>query len=122
MVFIAIIVVGAAAYFWLRRRRELFVLSVRDGRVVVLRGSAPGTLLSDFAAALKGVRRGTLYVRKEEGGARLSTSGIDAWVEQRLRNILRIYPLSSLRASRDPERNVLVRMFSFAWLAGLFER
>lgn len=121
MLALVVLAVGFAVFFWLQRQRDIVVVSVRDGRVHRVRGSAPGTLLSDFEAAVRGVRSGTIRVRKEEHAARLSTSGIDEFTEQRLRNILRLYPLSSLRASTEAERSVLRHTFGFAWIAWLFD-
>lgn len=122
MIALALVVAAFAAYFWLQRQREIVVVSVRQGTVRPLRGTAPGTLLSDFQRAVAHVGHGTIRVHKEEDAARLTTSGIDAPTEQRLRNILRLYPLSSLRASREAERSVLQRMLGLAWVAWIFER
>lgn len=121
MLAIALLAAGLLAFFWLQRQRELVVVSVRAGRVHRVRGNAPGTLLSDFERAVKHIGHGTIRVLKEEAAARLTTSGIDEPTEQRLRNIVRLYPLSSLRASTEPERKVLTRMFGFAWLAWIFD-
>ena len=120
----AALVAGAVAlWWWGRRARELFLVSFRDGRALVVRGRAPASLLTDFKDALDraGVRRAGLRALREDQGARLEVSGADEWTEQRLRNIFRVYPLSKLRAATHRERRSVGQVLGIAWLAWLLE-
>lgn len=118
---VALIAVGLAAYWWLRRQRELVVLSVRHGKMLVVRGQASSSMLQDFAAALKNTERGEVEVLREDRGAQLYADGdIDEFLEQRLRNILRIHPAAAFRAPAQKEKTTLVRLLGFVWLAWFF--
>lgn len=102
-----VIAVGVVVFFVLRRGRRAFVLRVRDGEVTVASGWLPGPMLADFRSALRGIASGAVVGHREEGGVRVTTSGdIDEGVEQRLRNITRLYPLGTMRASRANEARV----------------
>src|SRR5579864_6259163 len=98
-----------AFLWWARRSRELFLVSWRDGRALVVRGRVPGPLLGDFKDALARaqVTRATLVALKEDSGAQLFARGVDEWTEQRLRNIFRVYPLSNLRAATGDEKRTV---------------
>lgn len=105
---IAILVVGLGVVLWLRAGRRAFVVTVSNGEVTVRKGWMPGAMLSDFRAALAKVGSGSVEGHFEEGGLRVVASGgIDEFTEQRLRNIARLYPLASFRASRAPEQKAL---------------
>jgi predicted methyltransferase MtxX (methanogen marker protein 4) len=124
MVLIPIVVVGALLFFWLSRANEIFCVSVRDGRVLVVRGRIPGGLLSDIRDVVQKpiVQRATIRGVKREHGARLAVSGIDEGREQRLRNIFRLYPISNLRAAPVVAQPTLGQILGFAWLAWLLDR
>lgn len=112
-------------FFLAARARQLFCLSVRDGRVLVVRGRIPGTLLSDIREVVgePPVGKATIVALKEEDGARLAVSGdIDPGRAQRLRNIFHLYPLSKLRAAPAVARPTLGQMLGIAWLAWLLDR
>src|SRR5258706_16303962 len=101
MIFL-VLAVFAVILFLAARSRELFVLSVREGRVLVVRGRIPGGLLSDIRDVVSkpAALRATIRAIKEDSGARLVVSGqVDAGREQRLRNIFHLYPVSKLRAA-----------------------
>ena len=116
---IVILVVGLGLVFWLRSQRRAFVVAVKNGEVSVRKGFMPGAMLSDFRSALSKVSSGSVEGHFEEGGLRVSSAGeIDEFTEQRLRNIARLYPISSFRASRAPEQKALkatgiLALFSF---------
>jgi hypothetical protein len=95
---------GLALFWWLlARSRELFRISILNGKQTLVRGYAPVALLNDFGSALRGVKHGTIKAFKSGGSARLSISGdIDAGAEQRLRNIFGLYPVARLRAPYKP--------------------
>lgn len=120
-----IAVVALVAYLWTARARELFCVSVRDGRVLVVRGRVPGGLLSDIRNVVGKpvVGRATIRAVRQEHGARLSVSGdIDEGREQRLRNIFRLYPLSNLRAAPAVAQPTLGQVLGIAWLAWWLDR
>lgn len=114
-----IALVCVAVVYWMSRASELFCLSVRDGRVLVVRGRVPGGLLSDIRDVVSKpvVARATIRAVKQEHGARLAVSGIDEGREQRLRNIFRLYPISNLRAAPAVAKPTLGQVLGIAWLA-----
>jgi hypothetical protein len=117
--------VALVAYLWSSRAREVFCLSVRDGRVLVVRGRIPGALLSDVRDVVSKpvVGRATIRAVKQEHGARLSVSGgIDEGREQRLRNIFRLYPLSNVRAAPAVAQPTVGQVLGIAWLAWWLDR
>jgi hypothetical protein len=114
------VVLGLA---WLGRQRELFVLSVRDGRVLVVRGRIPGGLLADVREACAPVRRGLIVAYRDDDGAALDLrGGIDPGRAQRLRNIFALYPMSRLRAASPAAERSLGQLLGVVWLAWLLER
>ena len=120
-VLVAIVAISIG-YFIFERSRELFFVSVREGRLLVVRGDCPDALLHDFADAVRraGVRRASIRALKEEHGSRLAVRGVDDRLAQRLRNIFGSHP-SHLRRSRSltrGDRN-LGQWLGIAWLAWL---
>lgn len=124
MSFALLLAFGAIALLWIARARELFLLSVRDGQVLVVRGRIPPGLLRDFRDVLSraGVRRATVRAARSEGSARLSTSGVDANTDQRLRNVFGTYPISRLATAPGISNPTFGQLLGIAWLAWLFER
>jgi hypothetical protein len=122
-VFILAGVAVAAFLLYLARQRELFVLSVRDGRVLLVRGTPRATLVQGLAEVLEGakVRRATVRAVKAEGRARLEIRGdVDAGTAQRLRNVFGIHPMASYRTTRSDERKRnLGQVLGVIWLAWL---
>jgi hypothetical protein len=115
--FIALIV-----WVFASRANELFVLSFRNGEVRLVRGSVATGLRNDLADALRHmkVQRATVKVKKTPQGARLTASGLDEFGEQRLRNILQLFPAARLRSNSAPTQNRLLRIFGFSALVWLF--
>lgn len=124
MFLLLVAVIGIAVYYWASRASELFCLSVRNGRVLVVRGRIPGGLLSDIRDVVSKpvVAHATIRAMKQEHGARLAVSGLDEGREQRLRNIFRLYPISNLRAAPLIEKPTLGQVLGIAWLAWLLDR
>jgi len=124
MLLLLVAVIGIAVYYWASRASELFCLSVRNGRVLVVRGRIPGGLLSDIRDVVSKpvVAHATIRAVKQEHGARLAVSGLDEGREQRLRNIFRLYPISNLRAAPLIEKPTLGQVLGIAWLAWLLDR
>lgn len=110
----------------LSRAGELFLVSVRDGEVLLVRGRLPQGLLNDFAdivAAPPPVRRATIRASRAPGGVRLGVSGdLDESRAQRLRNALGLRPMSALRSAPIDEERTLGQVLGIAWLAWMLHR
>jgi hypothetical protein len=123
---LALVVLVALVVFWLASRaRELFVVSVRGGRVLVVRGRVPAGFLGDVRAVVSRppVRWATLRAIKGEHHARLVVSGdIDDGRAQRLRNVFGLRPMSQLRSAPLVDRPTLGQVLGIAWLAWLLDR
>jgi hypothetical protein len=122
VVVLAAVVLGV---WWLTRANELFYVSVRDGKVLVVRGRVPVGLLQTFAEVVAEpvVRRGAIKAWKDEGGGQLACSGdIDEGREQRMRNAFMLYPASKLRQAPAIAKPSLGQVLGFAWLAWLLDR
>lgn len=121
-----LIVLAVAFFWWLSRGTELFCLSVRSGRVLLVRGRAPAALLAglrDVVAASPPVARATIRALREDRGARLVVSGaIDAGRVQRLRNVFGLYPVSKLRAAPVATDRTAGQLLGIVWLAWLLDR
>src|SRR5258706_11997553 len=106
------------ALWWLSRQAELFHISVRGGKLLLVRGRIPQGLLNDLKRVLAHTERGTLRAHKHQGGARLSCSGeIDDGTQQQLRNVFGLYPVAKLRHAPLIERPTLGQLLGVAWLA-----
>ncbi len=124
--FLALAIVAAVvAYLWYERRRELFLISVRAGKVLVVRGRLPGTLLSDIKDVVgrePAVKWGRVRAYKDESRARLTTTGIDEFREQRLRNVFSVHPVSNLVAAPPLTQRSVGQWLGIAWLAWMLDR
>lgn len=124
--FVLLIVGALIVGFIIYRQSELFMISVRDGRVLVVRGRVPGGFRTDVAELARkhghGKRRATIRATREAGGARLVMSGdLDEGQKQRLRNVFALYPASKLSSAPLITRPTLGQILGIAWLAWLFE-
>ena len=120
-----LLAVAIVVAIWLfTRTGELFVVSVRNGVVLLVRGRIPNGMMADFAEVVRRppIRRGTIRAIKTEHGSRLSFSGIDESREQRMRNIFALYPASQLRHAPAIKRPTLGQLAGIAWLAWFFDR
>jgi hypothetical protein len=107
------------------RANELFRLSVRDGRVLVVRGRIPAGLLSDIRDIVEGspIARATIRSVKESNTAQLIIHGaVDATHAQRLRNVFGLYPIASLRAAPPLAQPTMGQILGITWLAWMLER
>jgi hypothetical protein len=123
LLLVALVVV--AAIWWSGRVNELFCLSVRDGKVLVVRGRIPGGLLAEFREVVSRppVRRATVRAVKGAHGVELRCSGaLGEGRQQRLRNCLGVYPMSRLRAAPPLERATVGQIIGIAWLAWMLDR
>jgi hypothetical protein len=99
LAFLAAVAVAAVAAAWFARRKaELFLLELRAGNLVVVRGDPPGLLVGDLEEALRRTPQAHVTIRASRGAdrAELHVRGADPAVEQQLRNIFGIHPLSRL--------------------------
>lgn len=81
---------------------ELFFVSVRDGKTLVIRGDVPGAMLQEFREAVLNptVRRGAIVARTDSNGGQLYCTGeISKGREQRMRNTFMLHPVSKLRSA-----------------------
>jgi hypothetical protein len=113
----------AVGLLFLSRANEIFAVSVRNGRALVLRGRVPPGVFRDIADVVSRARVDRATIRAVAGGqhARLVVSGTDDGVAQRLRNVFGIHPVQKLRAAPAlvAPRN-LGQWLGVAWLAWLF--
>ncbi len=125
MFYAAAAVLALLGLWFFTRQSELFCLSVREGRVLVVRGRAPGGFVAEARAIVgrSSTMRGTIRAVKSDRGGRLTVSGgIDAATAQRLRNLFSLYPAAQLRHAPVIERPSLGQLLGVAWLAWLFDR
>ena len=112
------------AYLWYQRHNELFCVSLRDGKALVVRGRIPARLLGDFKDALRraGVNVARIRAVKTQRGGRLVVSGgVDDGTVQQLRNIFGTYTVARLAAAPPIEKPTLGQVIGVAWLAWLIE-
>jgi hypothetical protein len=120
-----ILVVVAVVIFFAWRAAEIFCVSVRDGRALVIRGRVPPPLMRavrEIVGAQPQVARATIRAVRGENGARLTASGIDDGRLQRLRNAFGLYPVAKLRAAAPVARPTLGQVLGIVWLAWLLDR
>jgi len=118
-------VVVVLGVWWLSRRSELFFISVRDGKALVVRGRVPVSMLQEFkeAVASPKVKRGSIRAFRTEGGGQLAcTGGISEGREQRMRNTFMLYPASQLRHTPAIQQPTLGQLSGIAWLARMLDR
>lgn len=118
----ALLVAGLLVFFLIvQRSNELFLLSVRNGRVIIVRGRVPPGFLRDVRMIVRGEAKATIRGVKSEGHARITASGLDDRALQRLRNAFGVYPASRLRAAPPIARPTLGQVLGIAWLAWLLD-
>lgn len=103
-------------------RLHIFVLRLRSGKMTVVRGRVPPGLLSSFREILGDAQNGSIKATRAPTGAHLSTSGIAASSEQRLRNTLGLYPASKLSAPSVDKRRAAHDVLTIAWLLSFHRR
>ena len=103
----------------LGRANEIFCISVRDGKLLVVRGAVPPALLHGFADVVRRERvdRATIRAVKGDGHARLVASGVSEGTAQRLRNVFGTHPIQKLRAASAPKVRNVGQVLGVAWLA-----
>src|SRR6476620_5812435 len=120
-----IVAAVAAVVFFAWRSAEIFCVSVRNGRALVIRGRVPPALLRairEIVGSHPEVTHGTIRAVRGEHGARLTAGGaIDDGRLQRLRNAFALFPTSKLRAASPVARPTLGQVLGIAWLAWLLD-
>ncbi len=109
----------------LSRAGELFYISVRDGKLLVVRGRVPVSMLQEFRDAVNQptVRRGSIRAFRTASGGQLSCSGdISDGREQRMRNTFMLYPAAQLRAAPPLQSPTIGQVAGIAWLAWMMDR
>lgn len=114
---LALALIMATFLWWVRRQGELFFVSVRDGKLLTVRGRVPQGLLADYRPLLRHVKRGAIVVRKASDRGALSTRGIDDNTSQRLRNLLGIRPYAQLIGAAPLRHPTLGQRLGIPWLA-----
>jgi hypothetical protein len=120
-----IAVVVVVGVWWLSRAGELFYISVRDGKALVVRGRVPVSMLQEFKETVANpkVKRGSIRAFKTESGGQLTCTGdIDDGREQRMRNTFMLYPASQLRHAPAIQQPTLGQLSGIAWLAWMLDR
>ena len=125
MIYAPFLAFVAIVLFLASRARELFVLSVRNGRVLVVRGRVPPGFLGDVKGIVLNppVHAATIRAHKDADHARLAISGdIDEGRAQRLRNTFGIRPMAQLRSAPLVNKPTLGQVLGIAWLAWMLDR
>lgn len=106
------------------RAHELFYVSIREGRCIVVRGSVPPSLYSELREVVRisRVRRGRVRAVKDGGRPRLLVEGLDERVAQRLRNSFGARGFgrataSGAQAAASSRSQNLGQLLGIAWLA-----
>lgn len=114
--------IGLLIGLWvIDRLGEIFCISVRDGRALVVRGRINASLLEGLAdvAARAKIPRGTIRAVKGEHHARLVFRGIDDGTAQRMRNVFGHHPVQKLRNAPLAAKRNVGQILGVAWLAWL---
>jgi Protein of unknown function (DUF3634) len=122
---IAVICCLVVVALFVTRGNELFLISVRDGKLLVVRGRVPVSLLQDFREIVNRpmVKRGTIKAYRGEYGAQIRVSGgIDEGREQRMRNTFQFYPASKLRSVPIDKQRTMGQLTGIVWLAWMLDR
>jgi len=119
-----LLLLALLALLWFAfRGRDICVLSARRGRLLVMRGGLPPSLLTALSeiVARANTRRATVRIAREGERGRLSARGLDPEALQRARNVLGTYSLPRLLAGHPRRRQNLGQRLGVAWLAWRLE-
>jgi len=120
--FIALVLaVAVVGYLILRRANEVFFISVRGGRLLLVRGRVTQALFNDLADVVRRARVGDASIRavREAGHTRLVANGVSDGVGQRLRNTFGSHPAKKLSAAPMPTMRNVGQLLGWTWLAWL---
>jgi hypothetical protein len=120
---LVLILVGALAIV-ISRGNELFFLSVRGGKVLLIRGRLPVALQHDLEDVITRARVQDASIRavRSSGHARLVVSGVDEGTQQRLRNTLGVHPIQKLRNAPIATDRNMGQLMGLSWLAWMLRR
>lgn len=106
------------------RGNELFLISIRESRLLVVRGRVPVALVQDFEDVVRraNIKTGVIRAVRASGHSRLLTSGIDATVAQRLRNAFGVHPVQRLQNAPPPANRNLGQVLGITALAWFLSR
>jgi hypothetical protein len=110
--------------WWCVRAGDLFVLSIRNGRVLVVSGRVPQAFVNDVRriAEHASVMNGTIRASQGDHHARLRFSGgIDLATQQRVRNTFGLYPMAQLRRAPPIDNPTVGQILGIAWLAWMLD-
>ena len=126
VIVVVVLIVALPILLWFMSRvNELFYVSVRDGRLLVVRGRVPVSLLQAFAEAVidPTIARGSIRAHRTERGGQLHCGGqIPDGREQRMRNAFMLYPASQLRSAPAVKKPTLGQVVGVAWIAWMLDR
>jgi hypothetical protein len=120
---LVLILVGTLAIV-ISRGNELFFLSVRGGKVLLIRGRLPVALQHDLEDVITRARVQDASIRavRSSGHARLVVSGVDEGTQQRLRNTLGVHPIQKLRNAPIATDRNMGQLMGLSWLAWMLRR
>lgn len=114
-----------AAWLTWRSSNLMWRIDIEQGRVVRVAGTPPGAFVSAVReiVAMPPVVNAQLVARRGDVGAVLEIRGVDPGRRQRLQNVFRLQPSSTLRGTPNPvnEENVR-RAYTLAQLLRWFRR
>ena len=118
---VLIAVIVGVVVLMAERTNEIACLSVRNGKVLLVRGAVPSGLVSDVAdvAGRARIGRATIRLVRAAHGARVVASGVDEATAQRLRNVLGTYSISALRSASPLRKRNVGQLLGIAWIAWL---
>lgn len=99
---ILLLLAGVIAIRAARRKLELFVLCIEDGRLTYARGRIPRQLLTELLDVMRATQRGRVLLRCriEEQRPHLEIKGdVDPDTQIVLRNLLGLWPAQRLRTA-----------------------
>lgn len=101
------------------RARELCVLSVREGRLLIMRGALPPGVFQALADVVERAQtaRGTIRIMRDGERGRVEARGLDEHALQRTRNVIGTYPLVRLLAGARAGTPNIGQRLGIAWLA-----
>lgn len=119
---LAVAAIAVALYLIFVRGNEIFFVSVRDGRAMLVRGRIPPNLLAQIGdvARRSQITRGEVKAYRGEQRARITTSGMGENEAQRLRNLFSLHPIHALRSAPLPKAKNFGQVLGIAWLAWAF--
>lgn len=126
MAWLLIALVGAAAIlWWFSLQEDLFCLSVRGGRLLIVRGRVPPRFVSDVRDILGRARAGDVTIRARptaHSGRLIFTGELDEFTQQRLRNVFGLIPAAQLRTAPPIKNPTPGQRLGVEWLAWWFAR